>query len=341
MASRQLTVQEERQQSMLAIRQTISGPLAPQFKAALPAHVPVEKFTRVALTALQNNPDLVTADRNSLFGAFVRLAQDGLLPDGREAAVVIFKGKAQAMPMIGGILKRIRQSGEVSYVSAQVVYERDRFKWSLGFDETIEHEPAPLDEEPGAPIAAYAVAVLKDGSRLCEVMRKSQIEKVRAVSRSGQTDGAPWKSWWDEMARKTVMRRLAKRLPMSTDLEEAFQRDDTMAHRETGEVVEMVREEQPRPMVASKLDMLEQATDHDPNTGEIDTGRDMQDMGETHTTADAEAQIMSHLARKVRVTDVDSLVRDRMGELDEDGQQRLRDAAQVQRDNILAGSVGA
>lgn len=92
---------------------------------------------------------------------------------------------------------------------------------------------------------------------------------------------------------------------------------------------------------ASKLDMLEQATDHDPNTGEIETGRGAEDMGEPHTTDDAEAQIMAHLAGKVRVTDVDSLVRDRMGELDEDGQQRLRDAAQVQRDNILAGSVGA
>jgi recombination protein RecT len=84
-----------------------------------PPHVSVEKFKRVAMTAIQNTPALVNADRRSLFGAFVRLAQDGLLPDGREAAVVMFGNKAQAMPMIAGILKKIRQSGEVAKVSAR------------------------------------------------------------------------------------------------------------------------------------------------------------------------------------------------------------------------------
>lgn len=324
MASRQLTVQEERQQNMLAIRQTISGPLAPQFKAALPAHVPVEKFTRVALTALQNNPDLATADRNSLFGAFVRLAQDGLLPDGREAAVVMFSGKAQAMPMIGGILKRIRQSGEVSYVSAQVVYANDHFKWSLGFDETIEHTPAPLDEETGEPIAAYAVAVLKDGSRLCEVMRKSEIEKVRAVSRSGQN--GPWKAWWGEMARKTVMRRLSKRLPMSTDLEEAYQRDETMAHQETGEVVEMPRAEQPLAPATSKLDMLEAATDDD--EGPSDEQR-----GETRT--DSSADLADILIGQIDDTPIAELDRFVLGinfaGITREDEQRVRNAAAARK----------
>lgn len=119
---------------------------------------------------------------------------------------------------------------------------------------------------------------------------------------------------------------------------------EVMLGHQTADEIEDVRyaaaaPAQVRPITAQAL--LEQATDQDPATGEIDTGRGAEDMGEPHTTADAEADIMSHLARKVRVMDVDSLVRDRMGELDEDGQQRLRDAAQVQRDNILAGSVGA
>jgi recombination protein RecT len=84
------------------VRQNLTQ-MAPQFAAALPKHISVEKFTRVALTAIQNNPDLaVKADRRSLFGACVRLAQDGLLPDGREAAIVMFGDKAQAMPMISG-----------------------------------------------------------------------------------------------------------------------------------------------------------------------------------------------------------------------------------------------
>lgn len=253
------------------IRQNLQQ-MAPEFRAALPAHVSVEKFTRVAQTAIQNQPDLLNVDRRSLFGAIVRLAQDGLLPDGREAAIVKFGDKAQAMPMIAGILKKVRQSGEVAYVSAQIVYSNDRFKWTLGFDENVEHEPAPLDQEPGEPVAAYAVAVLKDGSRLLEVMRKSEIEKVRQVSRS--KNAGPWVQWWGEMARKTVMRRLSKRLPMSSDLDDAFERDETLRGAEqqpAGEVLEMAREP------VSRLDAIEAQIGHESE------GRGDADMGEAHS----------------------------------------------------------
>jgi len=229
------------------VRQNLTQ-MAPQFEAALPKHISVEKFTRVALTAIQNNPDLaVKADRRSLFGACVRLAQDGLLPDGREGAIVMFGDKAQAMPMIAGVLKKIRQSGEVAKVSAQVVYEKDEFVWHLGFDEDVTHNPPPLDQPRGKPIGAYATAVLKDGSRLLEVMSLEEIEKVRAVSRA--KGNGPWVQWWGEMARKTVMRRLSKRLPMSTDLVDDLDRDETLPRED-------VLEHEPQPAM-SRLDALE------------------------------------------------------------------------------------
>jgi recombination protein RecT len=219
-------VAERRENPVQVIRQNLTA-MAPELKAALPAHVTPEKFTRVAMTAIQNNPDLQNADRRSLFGAIVRLAQDGLLPDGREAALVLFGNKAQAMPMIAGILKKIRQSGDVAKISAQVVYEADHFVVRYGFDEDVEHIPPALDKPRGKAIGAYATAVLSNGEKLLEVMSLEEIEKVRAVSRSGRN--GPWAAWWSEMARKTVMRRLSKRLPMSTDLEEdVFQRDATM-----------------------------------------------------------------------------------------------------------------
>lgn len=217
---------ERRDNPVQVIRQNLTQ-MAPEFEAALPKHITVEKFTRVAMTAIQNNPDLQNADRRSLFGSIVRLAQDGLLPDGREAAIVLFGNKAQAMPMIAGVLKKIRQSGEVAKVSAQVVYEQDEFVWHLGFDEDVTHNPPPLDKPRGKAIGAYATAVLKDGSRLLEVMSLEEIEKVRAVSRA--KGNGPWVQWWGEMARKTVMRRLSKRLPMSTDVEDALDRDETLA----------------------------------------------------------------------------------------------------------------
>jgi len=232
------------------IRQNLTQ-MAPEFRAALPAHVSVEKFSRVAMTAIQANPQLQDADRRSLFGAIVRLAQDGLLPDGREAALVMFGNKAQAMPMIAGILKKIRQSGDVAKISAQVVYENDHFLVKYGFDEDVEHTPPPLDKPRGKPIGAYATAVLKDGERMLEVMSLEEIEKVRAVSRAAKN--GPWVAWWSEMARKTVMRRLSKRLPMSTDLEdEVFSRDETLAHKD-GQTLHIVAEQPP----VSRLDALE------------------------------------------------------------------------------------
>jgi len=250
MASQQLA--ERTANPVTVIRQNLAQ-MAPEFKSALPAHVSVEKFTRVTMTAIQNNPDLQNADRRSLFGAVVRLAQDGLLPDGREAAIVLFGNKAQAMPMIAGVLKKIRQSGEVAKVSAQVVYENDHFVVKYGFDEDVEHVPPALSQPRGKPIGAYATAVLKGGEQMLEVMSFEEIEKVRAVSRSGKN--GPWAQWWGEMARKTVMRRLSKRLPMSTDLEEeVFQRDVTMTPDAKPELA-VIESEAREP--ASRLDALE------------------------------------------------------------------------------------
>lgn len=202
-----------------------------QLQMALPSHISVEKFQRVAMTAITSDPDLLYADRRSLFGAITRAAQDGLLPDKREGALVIFtqkiKGKngskdeyiksVQWMPMIAGVLKMVRQSGEISSITANVVYESDDFLLRLGDDESIEHTPPPFGSDRGKPIGVYAIATLKDGFKIREVMDANEIEKVRAVSKTGKY--GPWADWWEEMAKKTVIRRLSKRLPMSTDVE--------------------------------------------------------------------------------------------------------------------------
>lgn len=199
--------------------------MAPQFKAALPAHVSVEKFQRVVMTSLQMNPDIMNTDRRTLFMAATRAAQMGLLPDGREGAIVKFGNQAQFMPMIGGILKLVRNSGEIASIDAQVVYEQDAFKYRPGIDEVPVFEPDWFADR-GAMKGAYAVARMKDGSAYVEVMSMKQIDQVRQVSRS--RDSGPWKAWPDEMARKTVLRRLAKRLPSSTDLDGALDADDEL-----------------------------------------------------------------------------------------------------------------
>lgn len=201
--------------------------MEPQFRAALPAHIPVEKFMRVVLTAIQTTPTLLSLDRTSLFAAATKAAQDGLLPDGREGAIVPFKNQAQWMPMIAGILKKVRNSGEITTINSQIVYERDDFEyWIDETGEHLKHRPL-LDGDRGKRRSAYAVARTKDGGVYVEVMTEEQIQAVRSVSRAGAM--SPWNGPFEsEMIRKTVIRRLAKRLPMSTDLETTVQRDDSM-----------------------------------------------------------------------------------------------------------------
>src|SRR5271170_7688988 len=64
-----------------------------EFAKGLPSHIPAERFTRVVLTAVAQNPRLLKADRASLFTACMRAATDGLLPDGRDGALVTYSTK--------------------------------------------------------------------------------------------------------------------------------------------------------------------------------------------------------------------------------------------------------
>jgi recombination protein RecT len=198
-----------------------------QYRAALPPHIPVERFCRVAETAIQTNPDLLGVERRSLFNALMRAAQDGLLPDGRLGAIVIYKDKrrgpiAQWLPMIAGIRQKVRNSGEVSTWEVHIVHEKDQFDFELGDSPRIVHRPVPGSR--GNIIAAYSIAVMKDGGVSREVMWIDEIEDVRKASR--YPDGGPWVTWYGEMCKKTVAKRHAKVLPMSSDLDDLLRRDD-------------------------------------------------------------------------------------------------------------------
>jgi recombination protein RecT len=209
--------------AIVQVRQQLIA-MAPELAKVLPDHVTPEKFERVTLTALQRSPDLLACDRKSLFESVMQCAQDGLILDGREAALTKFGQKVAYMPMVSGILKKVRQSGELATITAQMVYQNDQFSyWIDDAGEHLTHKPEILND-PGSPMAVYAMAKTKDGGVYIEVMRMAEIQKVRSVSRGGNS--GPWAQWSDQMAKKSAIRRLAKRLPMSTDLELVIQRDD-------------------------------------------------------------------------------------------------------------------
>ena len=280
-----------------------------QFQAALPAHIPLERFMRVVMTAVQRSPDLAKADRASLFTSAVQAAQDGLLPDGREGALVIYKSKVkeggkeiwvakvQWMPMVAGIRKKVRNSGEIATWEVQVVHANDLFEFELGDEPFIKHRPL-MDGDRGPIIAAYSVATLKSGEKSREVMTKAQIDRVRAASKS--KDSGPWVDWYDEMCRKTVARRHSKVLPMSTDLDDVIRRDDELYDMKGARDQAQVANGGKAQSLTSRLDVLAGAAgredapevvrdppaevEHDPETGEIggqSAGDDLADSGES------------------------------------------------------------
>lgn len=246
-----------------AILRTQLEKMSGAFRGALPAHIKTERFQQVVLTSVQLNPDLMLADRRSLLVAATKCAQDGLLPDGREAAFVIFNTKVkdvwiklvQYMPMIAGIKKRAMNSGLVASLQGHVVYENDHFVWHQGTEEKLEHIPL-FPGERGQPIGAYAVARLKGETLpLFRVMDKDRIEKVRAVSRA--KNGPAWTGFWDEMAIKTVTRNLGKDLPAEAGIERVASRDDeTPALDDSAGTIDAVLTDDQR-LTSSRLDLLE------------------------------------------------------------------------------------
>jgi len=224
------------------------------FRMALPSHIKPEDLQRTVLMAAQQNPTILQADRRSLILSCMKAAQDGLLPDGREAALVPFntrekdgQGKwitvkqVQYMPMVYGLRKKIMQSDEISVMQVGVVYraeyESGRFLFELGQEPPVRYRPdLTLSDEQTTDeciVAAFSLVKFKDGSWSAEVMRRSEINKIRQLSQTGATGQTvkfgtnagkaiepkgPWVDHFSEMAKKTVMRRHSKVLPMSGDI---------------------------------------------------------------------------------------------------------------------------
>lgn len=233
---------------MLTTSQPANNPLSqiksqldqmrPQLMAGLPSHISPDRFQRTIMTAVNNNPDLISADRRSLFNACIRAATDGLLPDGREGALVIFKDKTgkklvQFMPMVFGLIKKIRQSGEIDSIGARIVYQKEiddgRFKFVIeDGKEKLYHDPM-LWGDRGTKVLVYAYARFKDGGYVeYAPLHRVDVEKRKAASK-GSSFG-PWVQWEDEMWLKTAIRAIAKRLPLSADLMSQIEREPEATH---------------------------------------------------------------------------------------------------------------
>jgi phage RecT family recombinase len=194
------------------------------FKDVLPANVTVDRFTKVTLTAIQASPEVLEADRQSLYQACVHAAARGLLPDKKEGALVVFNTKqpdgswskrVQFLPMPEGIIKEMAKAGVSAY--AVSVYEKDELEiWNDDDGQHVRHKPVIFGDR-GARLGTFAAGKTKEGRSYVEAMNMDDIARVRSRSKQKDKEGNPtgaWKTDTERMEQKSALHRLRKRIPM-------------------------------------------------------------------------------------------------------------------------------
>lgn len=230
-----------------------------------------DRMIRGVINAISTTPALAKCTPESLFIAIVKGFSLGLEPNGLlgHGYLVPFKDnsdkengvaktKAQFMPGYRGLIDLARRSGDVAEIYATEVYEHDTFEVRLGTHKELIHEP-DMWSDRGEIKGWYAVFKLKDGSVDFEIMTHAAIEKIRKLSKTQVNWDAPgypkqphetpvgiWADHYEEMARKTILKRLLKRAPVSIDCGRAAKDDDKVAMGEaqdTDDVIDVVGEE--------------------------------------------------------------------------------------------------
>lgn len=262
-----------------------------QIGLSLPGHITKDKFLRTAQTAIAMTRNIEKAKPGSLLQAVSKAAADGLILDGREAALVVdYQGEVQYRPMMRGLLKLAYNSDEIRGIVVEVVRKGDTFRHRpTNLHEPILHE-IDHEGERGEVHTVYALAELKSGGIVHDVMSLADVNRIRDRSdayrafKAGKIKSTPWSTDWSEMARKTVFRRLSKYLPSSTDrdlLHQAAERIDedysfepeqddapapAPAGKKRGGAAAALKDVTPEPVP------VEDAVDYDAETGEVIEG---------------------------------------------------------------------
>lgn len=211
------------------------------FERLLGGAVQVERFERAVLTAIATAPQLLELPKDTLLDACRKAASDRLMPDGKEGAIIPrWNEKSRRMeaawqPMVRGIVKIAKLYAGVQSVICELVYEGEPFRVLQGDIQRIDHERKVECVAPGKEIACYAIFVYgaEPHQREREIMSRAQIEAIRERSPGGAKGKGPWATDWGEMARKTLIHRLGKRMATKDEAGESLFR----------QVVERIEEE--------------------------------------------------------------------------------------------------
>lgn len=238
-----------------------------EIKKALPSVITPERFTRIVLSALSTTPALAATTPQSFLGAMMTAAQLGMEPNTPlgQAYLIPYRnhGVMETQFQLGykGLIDLAYRSGEVSTIQAHVVYENDTFDYSFGLDPQLKHIPAKSDR--GAPIFVYAAFRTKDGGYGFEVMSVDDIrENARKFSKSYEK-GGPWRTNFEEMAKKTVLKKALKYAPLKSDFVRGVAQDGSVKVKISEDMYSV-----PSIIEAEDVEFTE-IPDSDPATGEV------------------------------------------------------------------------
>jgi recombination protein RecT len=308
--------------------------------AVLPKHVSPDRMLKIALGALRTTPKLMECTVESLMGAVVQCSQLGVEPNtplGHAYLIPFEKRKNQGgewitektevQIVIGyrGLIDLARRSGQIVSIAAHAVHENDHFEYAYGLDEKLEHKPSMNSR--GKVIAFYAVAKLVGGGHAFEVMSAEQVNEIRDASenykgavRKKKQHESVWGKHYEEMGRKTVLRRLFKYLPVSIEMATATAIDDVGARGDSQALDTVLDGDYITP---SDDDIVDQTT------GEI-TDQRAQQQEMTVSYGDLLAQI-----QKADSVDVLDLVMDSARDLPEGDRVKLAQAFEDRREVIM------
>lgn len=245
-----------------------------QIEKALPSVMTPERFMRIAMTAVTQNPDLGNCTPGSFIGALLTAAQLGLEPNtplGQAYLIPYYNSKNRTLDcqfQLGyrGMIALAHRSGELQNVEAHIVYENDEFEYELGLNPKLRHKPAMKNR--GEIAWVYAVYRLTSGGFGFEVMSVEDVNKHRdKFSKAAGKGFSPWATAWDEMAKKTVIKKALKYAPLQSDFVRDMSNDgvtlDFSADGDEYNIMQVNRDD----MIEADAQVIE--TDVDPETGEI------------------------------------------------------------------------
>lgn len=199
--------------------------MSEEIKKALPENIKSERFQRIALTAFNGNPELQQCEPISFIAAMMQSAQLGLEPNTPLGQAYLIPYGTQVQFQVGykGLLDLAHRTGMYKNIQAQTVYENDEFDMELGLNPVLRHKPL-TNGERGAVIGYYAVYNLINGGQGFEYMTIDDVKQHK--NKYSKAKFSPWVNNFDEMAKKTVLKKVLKYAPMSTELQHTTSIDE-------------------------------------------------------------------------------------------------------------------